>query len=216
MEVRVGKFDYNRREFERFLREVMDYAPELVVFPEYFLTGFKMWDFSSARLYRTILDLLKEAATSFNVYIAAGVLEVSDDCVYNSAVLVSPNGRVILKHRKFQEPMRFCRGEKLEGAETPWGKVAMIICGDLYNDRIAEEIKRVRPDYLLVPMEYSPPYGPLNEKDIEAMSQKARTFKSTMLVTNAFPPGGAWIFDRSGKLLSSSQDDTPLLVEAPS
>ncbi len=213
MKVKVGDLYANVDEFEDSLERVMDYTPDLVVFPEYFLTGFKMWDLSPAMFYDDILAILKYKAEFLRVHLAGGVLELSGGCVYNSAVLVSPSGRVLLKHRKFQEPVRFCSGDRLKMVRTRWGRLSMIICGDLYNEKILMEIRRRKPDYLLVPMEYSPPYGPLNEEDVRAMSERVRLFGSITLVVNSFPPGGAWVFGRSGELLLSSSGNHPLIAD---
>ncbi len=213
MEVRAGEFAANVEEFRRRFEEALEYGPDVVVFPEYSLTGFEMWDFSGANLYGEILNLSVEMASAGKVHLVLGLLEREGECVYNSAVMVSPQGKVILKHRKFQEPMKFCRGKRLEVARTRWGRVAIIICGDLYNREILSQVRSAEPDYLFVPMEYTPDYGSLNDGDLKAMSERVRLMGSTALVVNSFPPGGAWAFDREGNLIASSEGSSLLVVE---
>jgi len=147
---------------------------------------------------------MSELARENGVYVVFGLLEPYKNCVYNSALLIGRNGEVLLKHRKFQEPMKFCTGNTVRTTKTEFGKVAIIICGDLYNKRIAKWVRRKRPDYLFVPMEYSPEYGEITSEDVEAMSERVELLGVRTFVVNSFPPGGAWVFDGNGKLLASS------------
>ncbi len=213
MEVRTGDFSSNLKEFRRRFEEAMKHKPEVIVFPEYCLTGFEMWDFSGAERYGEILRIAGDMASAAGVYLILGLLEKEEKCIYNSAIMVSPEGRVILKHRKFQEPMKFCRGSRLQVAHTPWGRVSIIICGDIYNEEILSRVRSARPDYLFVPMEYTPDHGPLNEEDVEAMSERFRSMGTTALVVNSFPPGGAWVFDADGNLIASSQGSHLLILD---
>ncbi len=98
-------------------------------------------------------------------------------------------------------------------AWTEFGKVAVIICGDLYNKRIAKWVRRKRPDYLFVPMEYSPDYGQPNEEDVGAMAKRVKLLGAKTFIVNSSPPGGAWIFERDGTLVASSGKEEMLVVE---
>ncbi len=213
MHVEVGDFERNYGEFVRRLDEAMAYSPDLVLFPEYCLTGFRTWDFSGAKLYDEIVRRVGTLVRERGIYVAFGLLEPDGECVYNSAVLMGRDGRVTLKHRKFQEPMRFCTGEELGAVDTEFGRVSLVICGDLYNDRILKGLLRVRPDYVLVPMEYTPEYGQLNEGDVRAMAERSRLFGAITFVANTFPPGGAWVFGRGGEVLAASEGDGLLIYE---
>ena len=213
MRVEVGNFEANWREFERRFREALEHEPDFLVFPEYCLTGFEEWDFSGAGLHDEIVERVSALARKAGVYIVFGLLEPYKDCVYNSALLIGRKGEVLLKHRKFQEPMKFCTGNTVKTARTEFEKVAIIICGDLYNKRIVKWVRKKRPDFIFVPMEYSPEYGELNEDDIAAMMERVKLFSAKTFVVNSHPPGGAWVFDSDGKLLASSRRDEILVVE---
>lgn len=136
--------------------EALQHGPDILVFPEYCLMGFEKWDFSRAVLYDEVVSRVSRLARENSIYVILGLLEPYKNCTYNSALLIDREGEVVLKHRKFQEPMRFCTGNTVRTARTEFGKLAIIICGDLYNRRIAKWIRGKRPDYLFVPMEYSP------------------------------------------------------------
>jgi len=156
MRVEVGNFEANWEEFRRRFEEAMGHNPDFIVFPEYCLTGFEEWDFGGAELYGEIVGRVSELAREKGVYIVFGLLEPYKNCTYNSALLIGRDGEILLKHRKFQEPYKFCTGNTVKTAKTEFGKVAIIICGDLYNKRIAKWIRKKKPDLLFVPMEYSP------------------------------------------------------------
>ncbi|ASJ09796.1 carbon-nitrogen hydrolase [Thermococcus siculi] len=211
MRVEDGNFEANWAEFRRRFEEAMNYSPDFVVFPEYCLTGFREWNFSGATLYDEITARVSELARENNVYVVFGLLEPYKNCTYNSALLIGRDGEVLLKHRKFQEPYKFCTGNTVRTAKTEFGKVAIIICGDLYNKRIAKWVRRKKPDFLFVPMEYSPDYGELNGEDIEAMSERVKLLGARTFVVNSFPPGGAWVFDENGNLLASTKGEETLL-----
>lgn len=215
MRVEVGNFEANWAEFERRFREALAYNPDFLLFPEYCLTGFEEWDFSGAGLYDEIVERVSGLAKENGVYVVFGLLEPYKNCVYNSALLIGRNGEVLLKHRKFQEPYKFCTGNTVRTAKTEFGKVAVIICGDLYNKRILKWVRRKRPAYLFVPMEYSPEYGKPNEEDVKAMAERVRLLGVRAFIVNSYPPGGAWVFDENGTLLASSEGEKTLVWEQP-
>lgn len=213
MRVKPKDFEANWAEFRRRFDEALKKNLDFIVFPEYCLTGFEEWDFSGAGLYDEIVERMSSLARESGVYVVFGLLEPYRDCVYNSALLISRDGEVLLRHRKFQEPMKFCTGNTVRTAKTEFGKVAIIICGDLYNKRILKWVRRKRPDYLFVPMEYSPDYGEPNEEDVKAMTERVRLLGVRAFIVNSYPPGGAWIFEVDGTLVTSSRGEEMLVVE---
>ncbi|WP_457741951.1 carbon-nitrogen hydrolase family protein [Thermococcus sp.] len=215
MRVEVGNFEANWREFKRRFKEALEHEPDFILFPEYCLTGFAEWDFSGAGLYDEIVERVSGLVRKAGVYVVFGLLEPYKNCVYNSALLIGRNGEVLLNHRKFQEPMKFCTGNTVMTARTEFGKAAIIICGDLYNKRIAKWVRRKRPDFLFVPMEYSPDYGELRGEDVEVMAERVKLLGARTFVVNSYPPGGAWVFDSDGRLLASSREDEILVFEVP-
>ena len=213
MRVKPKDFEANWAEFRRRFDEALKKNPDFIVFPEYCLTGFEEWDFSGAGLYEEIVERVSEVARENGVYVVFGLLEPYKNCVYNSALLIRQNGEVLLRHRKFQEPVKFCTGNTVRTAKTEFGKVAIIICGDLYNKRILKWVRRKRPDYLFVPMEYSPEYGEPNKEDVKVMAERVRLLEVRAFIVNSYPPGGTWIFEGDRMLVTSSKGENILVVE---
>lgn len=77
---------------------------------------------------------LREAAKSHGLYVCAGLVERAADHLYNSAVLISPSGEILLHHRKINElPLAhhlYARGDRLAVAHTPLGTLGLMICAD--------------------------------------------------------------------------------------
>lgn len=218
MRVKVNDFETNWQEFKQRFKEALEYNPDILVFPEYCLTGFKEWDFSGAKLYDEIVNRVSKLAKENSVYVIFGLLEPYKNCIYNSALLINREGEVILKHRKFQEPMKFCTGNTVRTAKTEFGKLAIIICGDLYNKRIAKWIKLKRPDYTFIPMDRSP-WGGFNlEEEIKCMSGRVKLLGVKTFIVNSYAHwdsfGGAWVFDKNGELLAQSVGDNILTFDS--
>jgi len=84
-------------------------------------------------------------AAAHNLYLVVGLLERDQHLVYNTAVLIGPDGKVVGKYRKVCLP----RGE-IEGGITPghdypvfatrFGKVGMMICYDGFFPEVAREL----------------------------------------------------------------------------
>lgn len=84
-------------------------------------------------------------AKQHDLYIVAGLMERDEHLVYNVAVLIGPDGKVVGKYRKVTLP----RGE-IEGGITPgddypvfdtrFGKVGMMVCYDGFFPEVAREL----------------------------------------------------------------------------
>lgn len=79
---------------------------------------------------------LASLARESGLWLCAGLTERSGPAVYNAAVLLDPAGTVVLHHRKIHElgiahPI-YAAGDRLRVAETPWGRLGLMICADAF------------------------------------------------------------------------------------
>jgi N-carbamoylputrescine amidase len=85
-------------------------------------------------------DRLAGAARAHAVYVVAGLTERAGDRVYNSAVLLGPDGRLLLRHRKINEldiaHGLYAIGDSLGVAHTPLGTIAISVCADNFPDTL--------------------------------------------------------------------------------
>ena len=79
---------------------------------------------------------LAECARKHRIYVCAGLIERAGDDVFNSAVLLSPKGELLLHHRKINEidiaRPYYAQGDRLNVATTPLGKFGLMICSDAF------------------------------------------------------------------------------------
>lgn len=115
----------------------------LVAFPEMFLSGYNIGD-DAQRLALTLDDdrlepIRKAAAKTKSIVVAGGPRKVRAGVTCNSAFLIRPDGtteaydkRVLANYTTFQEGMFFQPGRTTPIFETPFGKVGLSICYDLF------------------------------------------------------------------------------------
>ncbi|HEX2750027.1 MAG TPA: carbon-nitrogen hydrolase family protein [Verrucomicrobiales bacterium] len=139
MTVEPGRPEENlARAEERILRAAQGGA-DTVLLPETLDCG---WTHPSARELAgpvpggMAYERLRKAAVASGVMVCAGLVERSGDLLYNAAVLISPDGELLLHHRKLNE-LDFARklyvcGNRLGVAETPHGRVGVMICADAF------------------------------------------------------------------------------------
>jgi predicted amidohydrolase len=146
----------------RAIAEVTERLPaeaELVVFPEYALTG-PPSDREQARRW-ALADCsgpvaeLAELAARRRLHIVAGLLEQVGDDLYSSAVLVSPEGEIV-RYRK-AHPIGPERGwctvgrSRPPAIDLPLGRVGLLLGSDLCFPEIARALALAGCDLLAVP-----------------------------------------------------------------
>ena len=86
-----------------------------------------------------------ELAKKYDLHIVAGLLERDRHLVYNTAVLIGPDGEIIGKYRKVTLPRGEIEGGIAPGHDYPvfqtrFGKVGMMICYDGFFPEVAREL----------------------------------------------------------------------------
>jgi predicted amidohydrolase len=73
------------------------------------------------------------------------------DGIFNSAVLISGDGKIRMVQRKVSEKPPYATRQQVKIMQTKFGKVAILICGDLFDN---ETVQQVPPDtrMVIVPM----------------------------------------------------------------
>jgi len=147
------------------VNEAADHGVDLVLLPEAALTGLINNDnpYHDLPLGQTIpgsaTDILGGLCSKRGVWLAIGLLERDENRLYDSAVLIDPNGKIQLKYRRISRgwhgekanPLVYCQGKEIRKVETSLGSFAFLICGDLFDDSIVTRLRNVNPDWLLFP-----------------------------------------------------------------
>jgi predicted amidohydrolase len=79
-------------------------------------------------------EFLSEMARKHRVYICSGLTEKADDKIFNAAVIIGPEGSILLKHRKINEldigHPYYAPGDRLNVVKTEHGTFGLMICAD--------------------------------------------------------------------------------------
>jgi len=137
MLVEPGKREANLPRADAWIGEAARGGAGAVLLPECLDLG---WTHPSAREFATPIpggdscQRLMAAARRHRLHVCAGIVERAGDRFFNAAVLIDPEGRLLLHHRKIHE-LEFGRelyatGDRLGVAETPFGRVGLMICAD--------------------------------------------------------------------------------------
>jgi predicted amidohydrolase len=149
---------------------------ELVVFPEFFLTGVpeeRTWEgymMRSIKVPGKETDLFAERAREHKVYVVGGVFERDDDWpdrCFNTAFIIDPNGEIILKYRKHNDTQvcvntnpgdmytayveKYGEDALFPVVDTPLGKLACITCYDIDFPEVARILALNGAEVLLMP-----------------------------------------------------------------
>ena len=106
---------------------------------------------------------LRACARRHQVYVCAGLVERAGDRVFNSAVLIDPEGELLLRHRKINEleigHEFYALGDRLEVASTPWGTFGLMICADAFarGQVISRSLALMGADVILSPCAWAVP-----------------------------------------------------------
>ncbi len=208
MLVEGGEVDANLHRAAARIREAAEKSCEIVVLPETLDAG---WTHPSAReLAQPIPGAYSErvasAAKDACVHVVAGLTERSGKKVYNTAVLISPAGEILLKHRKINvleiAQDIYATGDGLAVAETPLGTIGVNICADNFPDALVlgHSLARMGAQMILSPCAWAvdadhdnaeEPYGGMWRESYTAL---ARLYDITVVgVSNVGPiTGGPW------------------------
>lgn len=163
--VEGGRPQENLDRAERRIREAAEKGCKLVVLPECMDLG---WTDPSARsLARPIpgpySDRLARAARESGAMLVAGLVERAGEKLYNAAVLIDPEGKIRLLHRKINEldlaHDLYAVGDRLGVVHTPLGTLGVNICADNFSDSLAvgHVLARMGAQVLLSPSAWAVP-----------------------------------------------------------
>ncbi len=137
---------------------------DLVLFPEAALTGLINRDDPGSDLPLgepipgRVTARLARAARESGIFVGLGLLERAGERLYDSALLFDSDGRLALGYRRVSpgwhgpdaDPAIYGEGGDLHAADTSLGRIAFLICGDLFTVE-PSAVAELSPDWLLVP-----------------------------------------------------------------
>jgi NAD+ synthase (glutamine-hydrolysing) len=146
MSPRLGHVEENLAMYEAAVREARGRGVDLVVLPELSLTGYVLRDLVSAVSLRADADEMRRLAElSRQVALVAGIVEETNDGRLFNTALFFEGGEIKSAHRKvylptygmFDEQRYFGRGNQVRAFDTGFGRLAMLVCEDLWHPSTA-------------------------------------------------------------------------------
>lgn len=161
MEPQLGKMESNVAKMLDFITKIATAQPvDVIVFPELAATGYE-GGVRFAQMAQTIpgplVNMLGQRAAEFGVHVVVGMAARADveTVLYNSAVLIGPDGNVVGDYRKVhlqaEERMIFRPGFKIAPIATEVGVLGVMLGWDLAFPEVARSLVLDGAEVLLVP-----------------------------------------------------------------
>lgn len=132
---------------------------DLIVFPELITSGSELgvqFTEVAQRIPGPTVNLIAQRANDYGIFIAFGMVskEKVESVLYNSAVLVGPDGELVEVYNKVhlrgEERMAFREGYKMPVAETEIGNIGLMLGYDLAYPEVARSLALDGADLLCV------------------------------------------------------------------
>ncbi len=219
--------DANRKELSTRLLQVPR-ETTLIVLPELTLTGYVDNEEEVHRLAETndgeTVKFFKEIAMQFGLWIAFSFIEQENRSYYIAGILMDEDGIIRLHHRKISEKPPYTAGTDVAVAITPFGRTALLLCGDIFLDDIGAKLG-ADLDLLIVPMARcfdgkSPDIERWEREERRAYVEAVRPLAENTIICNAFGDGegnldfgsSLWVNREKGLMAESAHGSDNLLV----
>lgn len=165
-EPRIGNKKYNINKSLELINNAVSEGAKLIVLPELCNTGYVFKDREEAFDLSEVIPegettvAWENVAKTHGVYLVAGICEREDNQLYNSAIVIGPNGH-IGTFRKIhlwnQEKHIFEPGNNgVPVFDTPLGKIGVLICYDIWFPEAHRECSLKGADIICVPTNWVP------------------------------------------------------------
>lgn len=215
----------NLKNIVSYINKAADEKADLVLFSEAALTGLINDDNPEhdiklgVNITGDIVMELCEVARKRSINVVLGIFEKANEELYDSTIFINRDGVIGFKYRRITSTWHdpkikesiYREGNEIKIYNSDIGKVCILICGDLFDDELANKVKELKADYLLFPFARSFYDGSISQRKWESeelgcyTSQILKT-NTTTLATNYLDEtyfGGAFIVSRDGQVLSS-------------
>ncbi|HTC63398.1 MAG TPA: carbon-nitrogen hydrolase family protein [Candidatus Saccharimonadales bacterium] len=219
------------------IQEAKSTGAEVVVFPEMYSNGYarfdptdsaavERWRNGAQTLDGTFIKKFREAARTSRMHVVATFLEIADPKPFNSALLIGPDGQIILHYRKvhicdFDSPEVECdRGKDFGVAEiqTTTGKITigLMICMDREYPEAARTLSRAGAEIVLIPnccdLATDRVVG-----DVRIAQMRGRAFENVLGIAIANYPaprcdGHSIAIDPNGAVIAIADDAPGLMI----
>ena len=147
-----------------------------------------------------------ELAKKFHLYLVAGLVERDGYLVYNTAVMLGPDGQLVGKYRKTSLPRDevkagICPGDEYPVFETRFGKVGLMICYDGFFPEVARELSNRGAEVIAWPVWGCNPLlarARACENHVYLVSSTYEDVSHNWMVSG--------VFDQTGEIIAQAKD----------
>jgi len=173
MEPQLGKMEDNLIKMGEFITRIATEQPvDLIVFPELITTGYEVgprFPDLAQRIPGPTVNLIAQRASEMGIHIAFGMAskkEKVESILYNTAILVGPDGEVIHTYHKLhlrgEEQITFRPGYRIRECETSIGDagttIGVMIGWDLAFPEVARSLVMRGAELLIVCANWEEPH----------------------------------------------------------
>jgi N-carbamoylputrescine amidase len=215
---------------ENAIAEAKSKGADIICFPEATILG---WLNSDAHIRACTIpgpdsDLLCELAKKYKTYLCAGLEEKDGARLYNSALLIDDQGRILLKYRQQNITQKLMSPPYTPGCDsdintvnTKFGKIGLLVCSDTHSENVLDRMAALKPNLLLVPYGYAEQEAnwPAHSQEFHNVVKKA-ALRSAATVVGTNLVGqitkGPWsgrvyggqsvVADKTGKIIAVAKD----------
>ena len=236
MRIALGQFVSSRRKEDnletarRAVREARRGGADLLLLPEVFMAFLSASDPTAAASVAEPVDgpfvsALGQEARAHHLYVGCGIWETvpgERTRAYNTAVLLGPDGGLLLRYRKthlydafgFRESDRTVPGEESPGVvRTPLGTLGLLVCYEVRFPEMTRMLALDGADVILLPAAWVA--GPLKE-DHWVTLVRARAIENTVFLAAAdqvgtISSGRSLLVDPMGVVLAAGGEEAGLV-----
>ncbi len=155
-----GDIEGNLRRIEYAVQDAARQNADIACFAETAVIG---WINPAAHELATTIpgelsDRIATMARAHNIMLSIGLCEKEGNALYDSAVLLGPDGEILLKHRKINiltelmDPPYTCGdADDIRVVDTPIGRVGLIICADCFREENIKALGEQKPELITIP-----------------------------------------------------------------
>jgi predicted amidohydrolase len=145
-----------RTEMISLAEEALSAGAEIIVFPEMATSGYIWKSEEEVRPFAETPEgptfQILSALARGGAWIIAGYPEISDGSLYNSALVIGPDGSLFANYRKvllFESDMTWARpGNERQIIRTPFGSMAPAICMDMNDEGFIDFVELHQPEII--------------------------------------------------------------------
>jgi predicted amidohydrolase len=211
----------NLAKLESYARRAAAQGAQVILTPEGFLEGYvgnrnrtknltwEKYRRAGESLDGPLLARVRDLARELRVYFLVGFAELRDERMYNSAVIVSPDGSVLTQYAKTHtaddEPLN-TKGAEFPVVSTPLGRWGALICMDRQLPEASRILALKGAQVVLVPA-----YGMHGE--MNDMLMRVRAYENGVWVAFVHPKRVLFI-DPGGKIVAQNHGEVEQVVTA--